>query len=116
MLAHLKSTHCALETQFPRVLHVILANKDGFQCSLALFLTLEPASLLLGFSWETNHIDVNRFPPRFNKWRELLAKFHRKNKHEDDVADVSILWCGPRPSRGRCLSAAALPASSPLGP
>ena len=47
---------------------------------------------------------------------QLLAKFYRKNKHEDDVDDVSILWCGPRPSRGRCLSAAALPASSPLGP
>ena len=35
---------------------------------------------------------------------------------QNDGDDVSILWCGPQPSRGRCLSAAAAPASSPPPP
>ena len=63
-------------------------------------------------------------PHRANPLASDILHDHKTSGKSDDEADtdhdvgddVSILWCGPQPSRGRCLSAAAAPASSPPPP
>ena len=51
--------------------------------------------------------------PSWAKSQPAPSDVNEDDMDHNDGDDVSILWCGPQPSRSRCLSAAAAPASSP---